>query len=357
MENTQKQAKTFLGIELLRFICAFVILVWHYQHFFYTGTSLAVDFQQEVQPFYHVLSLFYQKGLFAVQFFWVISGFIFFWKYNQIVHERKVSLWKFIVLRFSRLYPLHFVTLIAVALLQLLYFQQQGTYFVYASNDWKHFFLNLVMASSWGFENGYSFNGPFWSISVEEVTYISFFFFSLMLGRRWLWLVGAVIVFRLLHHHFENWPIIDCLYYFYLGGVAERIRSVVLRNIRFKSKITSWLPLIAIAVLFSYQYNVMSFDLFTVVIVTLVSMFEFKWMDKYSAAIEKLGNLTYSSYLLHFPIQLALVSITDQLRLERSLYQNPLTWLAFMILIAIASHFCFEYFEKVMMKKMRKSFL
>jgi peptidoglycan/LPS O-acetylase OafA/YrhL len=32
-----KQNHELVGIEVLRFICAFAILIWHYQHFFFTG--------------------------------------------------------------------------------------------------------------------------------------------------------------------------------------------------------------------------------------------------------------------------------------------------------------------------------
>ena len=62
--------------------------------------------------------------------------------------------------RFSRLYPLHFATLLFVAAAFLAF----GPY-IYES-DAYHFVLNVLLASSIGFEKGYSFNGPSWSISV-----------------------------------------------------------------------------------------------------------------------------------------------------------------------------------------------
>jgi peptidoglycan/LPS O-acetylase OafA/YrhL len=68
-----------LGLEIIRFISSISILIWHYQHFFYTNEQ-RIDFVKENQPFYSILSLFYEYGFYGVHVFWSISGFIFFWK-------------------------------------------------------------------------------------------------------------------------------------------------------------------------------------------------------------------------------------------------------------------------------------
>ena len=41
--------KKLLGLEVMRFIAAFAILVWHYQHFTF---NLSINFVREEQPFY-----------------------------------------------------------------------------------------------------------------------------------------------------------------------------------------------------------------------------------------------------------------------------------------------------------------
>src|SRR5262245_41076944 len=79
-----------LGIELLRFLSAVAVLIFHYQHLFFVGAS-QVDFDRTQQPFYRFLSLFYSYGFHGVQVFWCISGFIFFWKYGATVAQRKVD--------------------------------------------------------------------------------------------------------------------------------------------------------------------------------------------------------------------------------------------------------------------------
>jgi len=80
-----------------------------------------------------------------------------------------IGAWQFFVLRFSRLYPLHFATLIFVATLQLGSLSLDGYSIVYPCNDVYHFVLNLFFASVWGFEQCASFNAPVWSVSVEVV--------------------------------------------------------------------------------------------------------------------------------------------------------------------------------------------
>ena len=83
----------------------------------------------------------------------------------------------FILLRLSRLYPLHFLTLMMVVFFTINLFKQNEFFLVYQNNDFvSFFFFKFFFISDWGFENGYSFNGPIWSISVEIMVYIFLFY-------------------------------------------------------------------------------------------------------------------------------------------------------------------------------------
>ena len=131
-------AHKLLGLEVLRFIATIAVLLWHYQHFYYVGTQLT-GFERSAQPFYTLLMPLYTFGHYGVQVFWAISGFIFFWKYQQAITTRRVDANRFFVLRFSRLYPLHIATLLVVAALQPLYMQMVGEPLVYQHNDFNRF--------------------------------------------------------------------------------------------------------------------------------------------------------------------------------------------------------------------------
>lgn len=158
-------------IDICRGVAAFSVLTWHYQHFFYAGAgNLFPPQSRPNQPFYSVLWPLYEQGGLAVQFFWLLSGFVFAATYL----DRPVNGWWFVANRVARLYPLHFATLCLVALLQYLSWVSVGHFQIYPFNDAFHFVLNLFMAQFWGFQSGYSFNAPTWSISVEVVIYAVF---------------------------------------------------------------------------------------------------------------------------------------------------------------------------------------
>ena len=60
---------------MLRFVAAFAVLIWHYQHFSYIGEK-PVDLVKSQLPLYSLLRPFYENGEYGVWVFWCISGFI-----------------------------------------------------------------------------------------------------------------------------------------------------------------------------------------------------------------------------------------------------------------------------------------
>ncbi len=147
-----------------------------------------------LKPFYDELFIFYDYGAFGVDFFFTLSGFVFYWKYGQSIARKEITPKNFFLLRISRLYPLHLLTLVVVAVLQYLYFQRYSHYFIYQLNDFYHFALNSIFANMSGLEKGPSFNGPTWSISIEMQLYLLFFclcFFGVM-KKRYMVLIALV---------------------------------------------------------------------------------------------------------------------------------------------------------------------
>jgi len=58
------------------------------------------------------------------------------------------------------------------------------------------------------------------------------------------------------------------------------------------------------------------------------------------------GNATYSSYLIHFPIQLVLVSIIDVLGYERSIFLNSSALILYLTTVIGASLAVYHIFER-----------
>lgn len=300
-------------IELLRFISAFSVLIWHYQHFF-IGQGLPVSrIILSKQPFYEILEIFYIYGFYGVQVFWIISGFIFFYKYQDIVHSRGISLKNFLILRFSRIYPLHFITLIYVLLFQAIYFYLNSTYYIYKDNDIPHFIAQLFLASDWGFMRGESFNGPIWSISAEVLVYGFFYFIAYNIRGYFIvniLIISICVVTRYLGYANQ---IINCLTFFYIGGlsaIAWRYTNAVKQKNAFMLAIYILIIetlFIYFTKLYEHKYFPIIFLITYIPIILFMAAFPTRLSARIKNLMEILGNITYSSYLLQFPLQLTIV--------------------------------------------------
>ena len=337
-------ANKLLGLEVLRFLTAFAILVFHYRHFAFVADR-PVGLVNDRLPLYRLLHVFYDRGPCGVWIFWCISGFIFFWKYRDAIADRSVGGWKFFVLRFSRLYPLHIATLLIVSLVQPLYFNLNGYFFVYQANDLVHFLLQLLMASSWGSQDALSFDGPIWSISVEVLVYFCFF---LMLLVTRSWLLNLVVIAACLT---ASGQVAACLAFFYAGGLAAMVRRAAMSSAhRLAAERAGWLAVIAFP-LWAWQVTngqPESMDFLLLLTFTPVLLFCLSrevampaWLQK---VVEVAGNMTYSSYLLHFPLQLIAVVGLGFVRAPIPLYDDRFFGL-FIGTTLVASYLSYRYFE------------
>jgi len=172
-EHVRAEPDKLLGLELLRFVSALAVLLFHYDHFAAMAGMPAIA--RAAQPLYALLWPLYDYGQYGVQVFWGISGYIFFWKYGAAIHQRTVVAREFFWLRFSRLYPLHVATLAAVIGLQAVHRRFTGQDYIYPTGDSGLLARQLFLATDWGPQPPFSFNGPVWSISAEVAVYAAFF--------------------------------------------------------------------------------------------------------------------------------------------------------------------------------------
>lgn len=353
--------RTYGGLQILRFACASIVIFSHYHHFFVLSIypSFPADYHREAQPFYNYVSYIYDNGGFAVKVFWELSGFIFFLKYSEAILCHKVSFYTFFVFRFSRLYPLHFVTLIFVAVAQWRYAAVNGTSFVYDNNDIYHFVLNLFFISQWGFQTGLSFNGPIWSVSLECIAYIIFFLFARYNGFSLRKTLCVILVLFVAHVLIGYTELIDCVVYFFVGGCI----CIVAKEIE---RFSSWylMPIMLLTTTSALYFFIKVPDNNkTMLILSSSLLVSFALISKamigarIGQASHAIGNMTYASYLVHFPIQLVLVSITDYLVLDRSLYFNDAVFISYFACVFIISYLTYAFFERPAQEKIRKLFL
>jgi peptidoglycan/LPS O-acetylase OafA/YrhL len=351
--------RQFNGIELCRLLCSVSVIIWHYQQFFVSGDFdlAAVSRMRPDFPLYHFLKPFYCDGNYAVEVFWAISGFIFFWKYAGLIHARGVSAREFFILRVSRLYPLHFATLLIVLVLQIFYRSTHPSGFVYQHNDIRHFALQLFFASNWLAREPYSFNGPIWSVSIEVLAY-SIFFLLLRFCAPGLLLCGGVVVLIDIWLHFHYDLILDCLGFFFAGGFAERCIHQL--DDRRKS-IAFWAAGAAAACIILALHLGLPFNKTIQLFLSVAIIFWFALLDRTLhirlLSLSLIGNMTYSSYLLQFPIQLLMVLIVDSLGLKRTIFLAPAALLLFVLMIFFSAFLSFKYFEAPIQILLRFRFL
>ena len=300
-----------VSLELLNLFLLLVV-VWHYQHFFYPFNSISqlkiFEYDSEF------LKLFFksQLGTHGVYIFFCISGIVFSANYLHKV----ISFRTFFIRRFARLYPLHFLTLIFVAFIQIINLKYIGNFEIYFYNDFKHFFLNIFFISGWGFEDGHSFNAPIWSVSIEIIVYFVFFNLLAILSRKNFLIVITFIIFFIFikKTYFDN-QILSAFVLFFSGVLLFKIYS--------EKKVL---------LLFFITFILLSLNLFGnyKIILTCVAICAFflSINDIFSnlslqKVSQSLGDLTYSSYLLHIPFQLILIFIINRLNLDYNIFKSP----------------------------------
>jgi peptidoglycan/LPS O-acetylase OafA/YrhL len=342
----------YFGIEILRFFTSLSVLLYHYRHFYSPFNSFSKIDNKDVftdLPFSELLNIFYIHGIYGVHVFYVISGFVF--SYVYINAEKLVSGKEFFLNRFARLYPLHFITLIIIALLQYVSFFQYGSFQIVELNDLYHFTLQIFFISSWGFEEGHSFNAPIWSVSVEIAIYI-IFFLSLIFLRKFK--IKFVIAFSILLILIDKILLIEGLFLecarLFFSGVLVYMISAHFKN----TKILFFVSIILIVVSFSGNYKTYLFCPSIVLFFSQIDRFIKK--DSIKSLFNNLGNLTYSIYLIHVPLQIIIIMCFNLFSVDETIVNTKTFFFVYIISLMFISNICFVKYEKPLNYMIRNKF-
>ena len=376
--NATKWPARLYSLDVSRGVAALSVVIWHWQHFAYQGASLPKGFEQDSMPLFSLLKLFYEMGHTGVQYFFLLSGFVFFWLYRAPIRNRKILPKTFFLQRFSRLYPLHFVTLLVVALLQMLFIAHDGNFFVYQFNDVYNFFLHLGFANSWSSSGVFSFNAPAWSVSIEVLLYLIFFPIVLRFNCSWFMCISISIAAYFLNE-FSPQLFLPALSIFFYGGFTFHLTKAISGNgmaLTYPIVLltcTLWLLVVCHFYLVDINgliqlsdiqpirllYRVFSplfsdFILFPLTIVSL-ALIEIDRGD-FLKRMSWMGDITYSSYMLHFPLQLCYALAVSYGILQGSFYLNPLSLIVFFLILIPLSWIVFNKFERPVQKYIRTRF-
>lgn len=139
---------------------------------------------------------FFLKNSEGVYLFFMLSGFILCHVYKERFKKGnlKTNLGEFFFNRFARIYPLHILCLLYVALFCIVSCSPSSDHNLAA------FLQNVFLIQAWGIFglSDFSYNFAAWSISVEMFCYLLFPFFILFLNRinkKWLWVIFLCFCF------------------------------------------------------------------------------------------------------------------------------------------------------------------
>ena len=123
---------------------------------------------------------FFKEGFVGVSFFFVLSGFIIAYNYQEKLLTKTTTKRTFWVARIARIYPLHLLTLLIAACI--------GGYVQYSdTTDWiKHFVASTFLLQPFfpSADYFFSFNSPSWSLGCEQLFYFCFPFVIPFLNSR-----------------------------------------------------------------------------------------------------------------------------------------------------------------------------
>lgn len=336
---TQSKTDYYVAVDGLRGLAACAVLVVHYRHFFMEVAGRPVDEATVRQmPFQPLLAPVYESGHLAVQLFWLISGLVFAAAYTG----RACSGREFAIARVARLYPLHLLTLLLVAVLQWHSIHHTGGPQIYLSNSATDFAVQLFMASNWhGFPNS-SFNFPIWSVSMEIVIYAVFWALLPLVKKHPISVIGIIVVTGAL-----DWAVSDtgqrlfqCALFFFFGCFCHQLLQRFGRSLGVVLVIASVFGLAGM-----FFHGTLSLAFLCAALVTLFAGLDTGFTGKIASGLSWLGDSSYGIYLWHIPVQLGILLLLTAADIPKAVAFESWFFLMFVGTVLITARVSFVYFE------------
>lgn len=314
-------SERFVTLDALRGLFAVIVVLFHYALYFNT-------------PLTYVVWL--KSGYLMVDAFFVLSGFV-------MVHASAGRLQTlrdagaFMIRRFFRLWPLHALVLLWLVSQELvkLYLQTgQGVVVVHPAFA-EAFALDklaasLVLVHSLGMFEGQVWNVPSWSISTEFYAYLVFVLVAWRAGSARLIVVAALVLLASLYWLLQlpestmdvttQGGFARCLCGFFAGVLAYYGYAWVKQRSGLMMGVT-WLQLPVVILLCTYMTFAGSGPLgfwapavFFVLVIVFASDQGRVASALQVAPLRFLGRISYSIYLVHYPLILLVFRVLELLK-------------------------------------------
>jgi peptidoglycan/LPS O-acetylase OafA/YrhL len=285
-------------LESIRGIAAFIIIFFHLPKW---------------NPILDIGLL--NNGYIMVDVFFVLSGFVIFNAYSTKINTKK-DLFRFQLLRFGRIYPVHLLFLIVylgIEIAKYFIITKLGVgshnFIPFETNNFSAFLKNIFLISSVLPNQSLTYNFPAWSISVEFYTYLVFAASIIITKKRKVMFFTAVSFISLLMLYTENTfgfdPILRCFAGFFIGCLTANFTKGIEINL------PNFYSVIAFFVIFSFihfkstkDFDILIYFLTAAMIATIVlskngtlkTILQFRFFTW-------LGAISYSVYMSHAAIE------------------------------------------------------
>jgi peptidoglycan/LPS O-acetylase OafA/YrhL len=160
MQPEHPYPRDIASLTSLRFFAALAVVLHHYEW--------------ELPTYVAPLPGHFEKGYLAVDFFFILSGFVLAHVYKAGIEAGQFKPGSFLVKRFARIYPMHLLTLLFYGLLAFAALEAG----LHIDNPERYglayFFSHLFLVNGWTNIDHGTFNGPAWSVSAEWFAYLCF---------------------------------------------------------------------------------------------------------------------------------------------------------------------------------------
>ncbi|MEY2927726.1 MAG: hypothetical protein RL367_2203 [Pseudomonadota bacterium] len=292
------------GLTGLRGIAAWAVVIYHIR----SGAGGWMP---------HLVERIFARGFLAVDLFFMLSGFVIWLNYATWFETRG---WRgyggFLQKRLARIWPLHALVLIAMtALAALLAATGRATPIDY---PWGQLPLHFALLQNWGFTTELSWNHPAWSISTEFAAYLAFPVLVLI-ARPQKWplpvliagVIGLALILGLIvtkveggvtGSHIPQLGLSRCLFQFAMGALVCLIWQRTMASASRTSLIAALLfALVGGFWAFGPLRQPLGFPLaMAPLLLALAHSDGGRWNPLRSRPLVWLGEISYSTYLIHF---------------------------------------------------------